>query len=217
MLALADTGASLSLLRGDVARRVMRLQGRPFKLTRCKLALVTLSGDQLSIEGQLEVAIPDVGVARFIVVKTMNHDCILGWDQMSRYGWAFDSSHGVMRWGGRLFATETNGGSANNYEAAIIDAGFLTPTLAKHRKVFGEPGKLPAANLPKVKIQTEQGALVAQCPYRTALVKRDVIDAEVDKMLALGIIRPSQSPWASPMTLVPKSDNTIRFCVDYRS
>ena len=97
------------------------------------------------------MAITDVGVARFIVIKTMNHECILGWDQMSRYGWAFDSRHDVTRWGGRLFATKTNGGSANNYEAALIDACFLTPVLVKHWKVFGEPGKLPAADLPKVK------------------------------------------------------------------
>ena len=199
-----------------MARRVIQSQGRPFKLTRCRLALVTLSGDQLSIEGELEVAIPGVGVTRFIVVKNMKHECILGWDQMSRYGWAFDSQHDVMRWGGRLFTTETNGGSVNTYEAALIDAGFLNPILAKHRKVFGEPGKLPAADLPKVKIETEPGALVALRPYRTALTKRDMIDAEIDKMLELGIIRPSQSPWASPVTLVPKNDGTTRFCVDYR-
>ncbi len=216
-MALTDTGASLSLLRGDVARRVMLKQGRPFKLTRCRLALVTLSGDQLSIEGQLEVAVGDVGVVSFIVVREMKHECILGWDQMSKHGWAFDSTQEVMRWGGRLFATiNPNGGSVANYEAAMVDAGFLTPVLAKHRKVFGEPGELPAADLPQVKIETEPGTIVAQRPYRTALTKRDLIDNEIDKMLDLGIIRPSKSPWASPVTLVPKPDGATRFCVDYR-
>lgn len=162
-LALTDTGASVSLLRGDVARRVLLAQGRPFKLTRCRLALVTLSGDRLTIEGELEVTVSGVGIVRFVVVKTMNHECILGWDQMSRYGWAFDSNLEVMRWGGQLFAL-TNGGSANSYEAALIDAGFLTPILAKHRKVFGEPGQLPSADLPKVKIETEPGVVIAQRP-----------------------------------------------------
>ena len=31
------------------------------------------------------------------------------------------------------------------------------------------------------------------------------------------VIQPSHSPWASPIVLVRKKDNTLRFCVNYRA
>ena len=44
---------------------------------------------------------------------------------------------------------------------------------------------------------------------------QNVIDAEVQNMLAQGIIQSSFSPWASPIVMVMKKDGLWQFCVDY--
>ena len=46
--------------------------------------------------------------------------------------------------------------------------------------------------------------------------KGTLVQKEITHMLRLGIIEPSESPWASPLVLVPKSDESIRLCTDYR-
>ncbi len=52
--------------------------------------------------------------------------------------------------------------------------------------------------------------------YRVSADKRKYLDAEIKYMLENHIAEPSSSSWASPCLLVPKSDNTPRFCSDFR-
>ena len=39
--------------------------------------------------------------------------------------------------------------------------------------------------------------------------------AQVQQMLSSSVIRPSNSPWASPVVMVRKKDGSLRFCVDF--
>ena len=45
---------------------------------------------------------------------------------------------------------------------------------------------------------------------------KTVVQQELKSMQPKGVIRPSCSPWASPMVLIRKKDGKWIFCVDYR-
>ena len=57
---------------------------------------------------------------------------------------------------------------------------------------------------------------VSQRPYRASPYENNYIRQCVKEMEAAGVIRPSCSPYRSPVVLIPKKGGELRFCVDYR-
>ncbi|GFX21960.1 retrovirus-related Pol polyprotein from transposon 17.6 [Trichonephila clavipes] len=60
------------------------------------------------------------------------------------------------------------------------------------------------------------GPPVTARPRRQHPKLYDAVKVEFEFLLAQGIIRPSKSPWSSPLHVVPKYDSTVRPVGDYR-
>jgi hypothetical protein len=58
---------------------------------------------------------------------------------------------------------------------------------------------------------------IRKAPYRMAPKEQVELKRQLDDLLAKGFIRPSRSPWASPVLFVEKKDKSKRLCVDYRA
>ena len=65
-------------------------------------------------------------------------------------------------------------------------------------------------------IDTGDHAPLSCQPFQVSPAKRVKIDAKIDKMLQLGVIEPSTSPWASRFFLVSQPGKEDREVVDYR-
>ena len=65
-------------------------------------------------------------------------------------------------------------------------------------------------------VQIEGSKPIKQHPYRMNPMKLQYLREEVQYLLDIGFINPSQSDWSSPCIFVPKPDGTFHMCTDYR-
>ncbi|GBG73407.1 hypothetical protein CBR_g16123 [Chara braunii] len=55
-----------------------------------------------------------------------------------------------------------------------------------------------------------------QAPYRLSIPEATEFKRQLEELLRLGFMKPSNSPWGSPVLFARKADETLRLCIDYR-
>ena len=75
------------------------------------------------------------------------------------------------------------------------------------------PGKTEVGQMV---IQSTEPYPLASAPYRVPDKLKEGVRGEIQKLVELGVVVQSTSPWASPIVPVPKPDGTLRLCIDYR-
>ena len=94
----------------------------------------------------------------------------------------------------------------------------LVEFLAAHHHVFClEEGDRGETDLISMEIDTGDAYSRRQAPRRMPFAVREEVARQLSEMQTNRVIKPSKSPWASPVVLVRKRDGTHRFCVDYRA
>jgi hypothetical protein len=91
-----------------------------------------------------------------------------------------------------------------NSEPALLDR-----LLDSYSDVFAAPTGLPLARNCDYRIHLlSNTAPMAVRPYRYPQLQKDELEAQCATMLEQGIIRPSTSPFSTPIFLVKKADAT---------
>lgn len=98
----------------------------------------------------------------------------------------------------------------------------LTPgQAAQLLQVFQEAPSLCGASPGKTTlvehvICLKDGRPIRQRPYQVPQQLVEKLQQEVEEMLKLGVIEPSNSEWCSPMVIVFKKDGSLQKCIEFR-
>ena len=83
--------------------------------------------------------------------------------------------------------------------------------LNGHQDVFAKSSsELSLTTLVEHKVETGEAVHVKQPPRRLPNSLRTVVEDQIGEMLENNIIKPSNSPWSSPIVLVRKKDGKWR-------
>ena len=92
----------------------------------------------------------------------------------------------------------------------------LRRLIEEYQDVFSKEGN-PISGTSLVEHEIHTTGRPIRLPFRRQNpIVRDIEQQQVKEMLRDEVIRPSISPWASPVVMVKKKDGSMRFCVDFR-
>jgi hypothetical protein len=215
--ALVDTGAAGSFI-GDSLRDKCYRHLRP--------VTPTIQSARMA-NGQVDTITEAYWISLKIGASTIqgkfHHLLVLGIDIPRRYP----------------FTIDLKGGSASLLSPDVVDAVQSTPTCPalqvsnsppltlspdeeqRLRQFLAEEPPLFDTGRGLTPLAQHEIRLLHPEPVKQRYRPRNpfmqgIIDEEVDKMLAEGVIEPSESPWSSPIVLAKKKDGKYRFCIDFR-
>ncbi|KAF0716362.1 AP2/ERF domain-containing protein PFD0985w-like [Aphis craccivora] len=213
---LVDTGATISVLTKEI--QICKISKQIF--CQCQFEGTTIHANFIQVEGLNERGIIGADILN-------QHDAQINFSNHTILMKINEKSHSIpfsKKLPKRLKQEEslqemTVMESREEEEDGSI---VITPTeqkqfitiMEKYKTVFSNnPGKI---NAYECQIRTKPGEPIYQKPYPIPMSKIAKVDQEIQRMLDLGIIETSTSPWSSPMVGVEKKNGDIRICLDAR-
>ena len=230
--ALVDTGADLSLLDSRVYEKIDKERKSNLVEERF-IKLKSVTGQNIQILGKslVHFKIQDKEFSFiFSVVENLRKDVIIGDDFLINCKGKWDFERATLKLNGlhlSLLSKNSVTFSVPSIEQEIYASKLehlsqenfskFKDTITRNIDLFSKSETdLGKTNLVKMTLDTGDSAPIKQKPYKTPFSLRPEVEKHIDDLLTANLIRPSTSPWASPIIVVPKKDGGSRICIDYR-
>ena len=213
---LVDTGSSVSLLPTSIFNDEAIGELSPYRGR-----VMSVSGSQLKIDGALRetLCVGGAVVEHDFLVCDGLHVPILGFDFLSSMHAVLDMKEGVMSFpSGRVRFDDTtaSGVPLCSVSSDSSSASALRSLVQEFSDIVRDDDRMGCTSIIEHDIVLVEEKPFCMRPRPIPYHLRSTVREQLAKMLELGVIEKSTSPWSSPILLVPKSDGSYRFCIDFR-
>lgn len=216
--ALVDSGANCTIAGAKGAQLIESL-GKKFKIpifpSRLKF-MKTADGALQKVSGVINLNICINKICRKVyiyLVPNVKHNLILGSDCCRLFEFKLDFRKNTCHLSNECFTTEIV--ELNTEQFSPSQEIELKKIIAVFKKLARDD-KLGRTNKLVHVIDTGDTRPFKQRQYRLSPYMMAELNKELDRMLALKVVEPSNSPWSSPVLLVKKSSGDFRLCFDGR-
>lgn len=219
---LLDSGSEISILGGDTIKYFEDVTiHKSLDLDH----IVTANGSSSPVTGYVFLPVmvgEKVSIVKFYIIPGVSTKLLFG----INFWKAFDIAPDVLNLldGGCTLSDEDHITTLTSelrflqgLESLSLDEQNQAECILKEfQSISSELKGLGRTSLLTHYIDTGEAKPIKQRYYMLSPSKLEELNRQLDEMLELDVVEPSSSSWNNPVTMAPKADGTLRFCLDSR-
>lgn len=218
---LLDTGSSKNYIKPNLVTNP--------KPNDDKFCVKSVGGDVEVTHHTFLNMFDNIPIKFFLLNGLKSFDGILGNDSLKELSAIIHTSENylLVKGGKKIFIKQKASRNVNNLELKVdylstSQKNSLNNIACQYRNLFADPDeKLTYTTVVVGEIRTNNELPIYAKSYPYPLALKDVVEDEIGRLLRDGIIRPSRSPYNSPIWVVPKKEDSsgkkkFRLVVDFR-